>query len=99
MSYDENDDESGYDQWIEDGNHKLMEKKIFVDLCRESYELIRTNGTDAIEGENSQTVNKALSRMLKVFEDLEEFEKCSYLKEFAKDNLGVVLKPLQVEER
>jgi hypothetical protein len=99
MSYDENDDESGYDQWIENGHHKLMEKKIFVDLCRESYELIQTNGTDAIEGENSQTVNKALSRMLRVFEELEEFEKCSYLKGFAMENLNIDLKPLQVEEK
>jgi hypothetical protein len=37
--------------------------------------------------------------MLKVFEDLEEFEKCSYLKGFAMENLNIELKPLQVEEK
>jgi hypothetical protein len=65
-------------------NKQLVErsKKEFVAGCYEAYEMLITNGQEAIKGTNPKEIQKAINRMIALFVIKEEYERCQFIKSF-----------------
>ena len=65
-------------------NTQLVEKskKEFVAGCYEAYEMLITNGQEAINGTNPKEIQKAINRMMALFVIKEEYERCQFIKSF-----------------
>ena len=63
-----------------------MTKEIFTDYCNEAYTVLLEAKKKEIRVSQFKDANLALRRMLGLFIDKEEYEKCIFLKKFLDEN-------------
>jgi len=61
-------------------------KEIFADYCNEAYSVLLEVKKKEIRVSQFKDANLALRRMLGLFIDQEEYEKCAFLKKFLDEN-------------
>jgi len=67
----------------------------FVAWCNEGYEALQHIGVEAIKDkEKRKEANRAMRRMLGLFIDREEYEKCAFLKTTLENNFPGETEPL-----
>jgi len=88
FNYEDEDDDDQMDR-IEEMKRKIIEKskKEFVKGCYDAYEMLATKGSQAIEGTKPKEIQTAINRMMSLFLIKEEYERCEFLKKFAKEHM------------
>jgi len=87
MFYDDDDNEDL------DGLSELQEQltakaqKEFIDGCYEAYNLLATQGKDALKGAEITSIQRAINRMTTFFILQEDYERCGFLKKFVNENM------------
>lgn len=81
---DDNDEDALYAQLKA---HAAKSKKEFISGCYEAYDILKRDGSKALEEAEITSIQKAINRMTTYFIIVEEYEKCQFLQEFVKDNM------------
>lgn len=63
-----------------------LQRETLIEWCNEAYSLLQEQGLKATTEEYKEQANLALRRMLGLFIDQEEYEKCILLKEILDKN-------------
>jgi hypothetical protein len=95
MFYDE-DDENELSEKAELLRRHMIEKskKEFIEGCYDAYDMLVSKGKEAIEGTDPKSIGTAINRMTALFLIREEYERCEFLKKYAKEHLpGFEIKP------
>lgn len=95
MFYDEEDEE----ELQEKANllrRQMVEKskREFIEGCYDAYDMLVSKGKQAMEGADEKSIGTAINRMTALFLMREEYERCEFLKKYAKQHLpGFEVKP------
>jgi hypothetical protein len=95
MFYDE-DDEDELSEKAELLRRQVIEKskKEFIEGCYDAYDMLVSKGKEAIAGADPKSIGTAINRMTALFLMREEYERCEFLKKYAKQHLpGFEIKP------
>ena len=71
-----------------------LQRETLIGWCNEAYSLLQEQGLKAKTEKGKEQANLALRRMLALFIDQEEYEKCILLKEILDKNFGSGSLPL-----
>jgi hypothetical protein len=94
MFYDEEDDE--LQEKADSLRRQVIErsKREFIDGCYDAYDMLVSKGKDAVKGADPKSIGTAINRMTALFLMREEYERCEFLKKYAKKHLpGFEIKP------
>lgn len=89
FNYEDEEDDDQQMEKLNEMKRKIIEKskKEFVKGCYDAYEMLATKGEDAIKGTKPKDIQSAINRMMSLFLIKEEYERCEFLKKFAKDHM------------
>lgn len=95
MFYDEDDDNELSEKAELLRRHMIEKsKKEFIEGCYDAYSMLVSKGAEAINGADPKSIGTAINRMTALFLMREEYERCEFLKKYAKEHLpGFSVKP------
>ena len=95
MFYDEDDDNELSEKAELLRRHMIEKsKKEFIEGCYDAYDMLVSKGKEAIDGADPKSIGTAINRMTALFLIREEYERCEFLKKYAKQHLpGFSVKP------
>lgn len=82
--YDEFEDDDMASEFLEAQRREILErsKDEFVKGCYEAYDVLVNQGKAALDGAELKDIQKAINRMTQLFLIQEEYERCSFLKQY-----------------
>ena len=84
---------SDYDDDDLDGSEEIRKEIVrrsaeeFIEGCYEAYDLLATNGQQALREAEASSIQRAINRMTSLFIMKEEYERCQFLKKFVDENM------------
>jgi ferritin len=91
------DDEENYseeyneipEEYLQEMEEIAIKKNLitFIEGCYEAYDLLLTKGKNALETGTEESIASAINRMTALFLRKEEYERCSFLKNFVEENM------------
>jgi ferritin len=89
----EEDDDFEFEDHLEEHSKKIQEKlkeiakKEFVEGCYMAYNMLVSQGPKALESGDMSAICKAIDRMMSLFINQEEYERCQFLAKYVKENI------------
>lgn len=83
--FDEHDDDfDAMESEFTEAKRQALEKskKEFIQGCYDAYELLASQGQEALTGASRSDIQRAINRMTQLFLLKEEYERCSFLKQY-----------------
>jgi hypothetical protein len=62
-------------------------KEEFIRGCYDAYDLLATQGQEALNGASPKDIQRAINRMTQLFLLKEEYERCSFLKKYVDQHM------------
>jgi hypothetical protein len=77
------------EEYLQEFEELAIKKNLvnFIDGCYEAYDLLLTQGKGALESGSEESIASAINRMTALFLRKEEYERCSFLKNFVEENM------------
>ena len=72
-------------------------RREFIEGCEEGYVMLKSNGPDCLKLTTESEAREALSRMLGHFTYMEEYEKCSFIKDLYEETYKDKITPIIIE--
>lgn len=87
--YDEFEDDEMASEFLEAQRREMLEKskEEFVKGCYEAYDVLVNQGKAALVETDVKSIQKAINRMAQLFLMNEEYERCSFLKQYVKTHM------------
>ena len=86
-------DEEDYQEEMEERTKSLQQqlkaraRKEFIDGCYTAYEILERDGKKALDQGDLNSICRAINRMMSLFLIKEEYERCSFLKNYVEQNI------------
>lgn len=94
MNYDDFEDLEGSELGFQAREALERSKQEFVKGCYEAYDVLVHKGKDVLKETDVSEIQKALNRMTQLFIMKEDYERCSFLRKYAEENIpGFVITP------
>jgi hypothetical protein len=91
------DDDFGFDMPDEGEIRRKMEKEVrkkFRTAAYKGYYMLVKKGIDAVDESDRESAVIAIRRILGLMQEEEEFERCAFLADFLKNEMGVSPDPM-----
>lgn len=89
QDFDDSEENEGLSEALRSQHRAAIErsKSEFIQGCYDAYDLLVKKGPEVLEETNPKEIQKAINRMTQLFLMKEEYERCSFLKQYVKAHM------------